>query len=125
MLKTRLAAAAALSVFAGSPAAAQQPAVQTIALWSYGYSPKPIHLRAGRPVRLVFVNRSGNGHDFTARDFFARSRILAGDVRAGRVELGAGQTKAVTLIPAAGNFAVYCSHFLHRTFGMRDTIVVN
>jgi plastocyanin len=128
MLKFRLADVAALSVVAGSPSAAQpaaQPAVQAIALWSYGYSPRPIHLRAGQPVRLVFVNRSGNGHDFTARDFFARSRILSGDVRGGKIELGAGQTRTVTLVPAAGSYAVYCSHFLHRTFGMRDTIVVN
>jgi plastocyanin len=124
MLKFRLAAVAALSLVAGSPASAQ-PAVQTVALWSYGYSPKPIHLKAGRPVRLVFVNRSGNGHDFTARDFFARSRILSGDVRGGKIELGAGETKTVTLVPAAGSYAVHCSHFLHRTFGMRDTIVVN
>jgi len=124
MLKFRLAAIAALSLVAGSPASAQ-PAVQTIALWSYGYSPKPIHLKAGRPVRLVFVNRSGKGHDFTARDFFARSRILSGEVRGGEIELRGGQTKTVTLIPAAGTYAVYCSHFLHSAFGMRATIVVN
>lgn len=124
MLKVRLAAVAALSVIVGSPAAAQ-PAAQTISLRSYDYAPKPIHLKAGRPVTLVFVNRSGNGHDFTARDFFARSRILSGDVRRGKIELGAGQTKTVTLIPAAGSYAVYCSHFLHSTFGMRDTILVD
>jgi len=124
MLKFRLAAAAALSVLAGSPAAAQ-PAVQTIALWSYGYSPRPIHLKAGRPVRLVFVNRSGNGHDFTARAFFARSRILSGDVRGGKVELRARQSKTVTLVPAAGTYEVHCTHFLHTQRGMTDTIVVN
>jgi plastocyanin len=124
MFKFRLAAVAALSLVAGSPASAQ-PAVQTIALWSYGYSPRPIQLKAGRPVRLVFVNRSGKGHDFTARAFFARSRILSGDVRGGEVELRGGQTKTVTLIPAAGTYPVHCSHFLHSTFGMRATIVVN
>ena len=123
MLSFRL-AVAALALLIGSPASAQ-PAVQTISLWSYGYAPKPIHLKAGRPVRLIFVNRSGNGHDFTARAFFGRSRILGGDVRNGAIELKADQTKSVTLIPAAGTYPVHCSHFMHTTFGMRDTIVVD
>ena len=124
MPNLNLLAVAAVLLSAGSPAAAQ-PAVQTISLSSYAYAPTPIRLQAGRPVRLVFVNRSGNGHDFTARAFFARSRILSGDVRGGKVELRGGESRSVTLVPLAGTYPVHCSHFLHRQFGMRATIVVN
>ena len=72
---SRLAAIAALSILGVSPVAAQ-PALQslTITVWSYGFAPHPIHLAAGRPVTLTFVNRSGSGHDFTAGAFFANSR---------------------------------------------------
>ena len=40
--------------------------VQQILLYSYGYTPSPIVLAAGKPVTLTFVNRAGKGHDFTA-----------------------------------------------------------
>jgi plastocyanin len=124
MLGYRVAAAAALSFAFLSPAAAQ-PAAQTIYVWSFSFSPKPIHLAAGRPVTLTFVNRSGSSHDFTARGFFARSRILSGDVENGEVDLGPHQTRSVTLVPAAGSYHAHCSHFLHKQLGMQDMIVVN
>jgi len=75
MTAFRLLSAGLLSIALSSPVAAQ-PAVQTIYVWSFNFAPKPIHLRAGVPVTLNFVNRSGGGHDFTAKGFFARSRFL-------------------------------------------------
>ena len=74
MLVSRVAVAAGVSLVFSVPAAAQ-PAAQTIYVWSYNFSPRPIHLAAGRPVTLTFVNRSGSSHDFTAKTFFATSRI--------------------------------------------------
>ena len=124
MLKFRLAAAAAFSVAFVSPVAAQ-PAARTIQVWSFNFSPKPILLRAGAPVTLTFVNLSGNSHDFTARAFFARARILSGNVENGEVDLGPHQTRSVTLVPAAGMYQAHCSHFLHQQFGMSDRIIVN
>ena len=44
---------------------------QTIQLASFSFAPKPIHLKAGKPVTLNFVNVSGSSHDFTAKQFFA------------------------------------------------------
>jgi plastocyanin len=124
MLALRMAAAALLPLSLSAPAAAQPAAAQTIYLWSYNYAPKPIHLRAGRPVTLTFVNRSGSGHDFTARRFFASSRILAG-AAPGKVGVGPGRTRTVTLVPSRGTYPVHCSHFLHKQFGMQDLIVVD
>ena len=120
----RLAAVAAISLCLGAPATAQ-PAAQTIELSSFAYAPKPIQLRAGRQVTLTFVNRSNSGHDFTARDFFASSRIVAGSAPEGKIRLGPGRTQNITLVPRRGDYGVHCSHFLHSQFGMRTRIYVN
>ena len=124
MTLSRFAAIAALSLALGAPVTAQ-PAGQTIIMWSFGFSPKPLLLAAGRPVTLTFVNRSGSSHDFVARTFFANSRILAGDVMEGMVDLRGGETKSVRLIPRAGSYSAHCSHFFHKQFGMSDQIIVS
>lgn len=124
MIALRFAAAAALSFVLGAPIAAQ-PAGRTILVWSFGFSPRPLQLAAGRPVTLTFVNRSGSSHDFTAKDFFASSRILAGDAADGEVELKPYETKTVTLVPRAGAYSAHCSHFMHSMLGMSDRIIVS
>ena len=124
MRPTLLLAAAAL--LAAGPAATQPaPPAQTVTLYSYGYAPQVLHLAAGRPVTLQFVNRSGNGHDFTARQFFHSSRILAGRADGGEIELRGGQSASITLVPAAGRYPVHCGHTLHKMFGMSGTIIVH
>ena len=124
MTLSRFAAVAALSLAFSAPIAAQS-AGQTILVWSYGFSPKPLQLEAGRPVTLTFVNRSGSRHDFTAKTFFATSRIIRGDAADGEVELAPHETKSVTLIPQRGRYNAHCSHFFHKQLGMSDQIFVN
>jgi plastocyanin len=94
-------------------------------VWSYGFAPSPIQLKAGTPVTLRFVNQSGASHDFTAKEFFAASKITAGAAPEGEIELKGQETKTVTLVPAAGTYKAHCSHFLHESLGMHDTIVVS
>jgi plastocyanin len=120
----RLATAAALSIFAATPDAAQ-PSQFVIQVWNFGFNPNPIHLPAGRPVTMTFVNQSGSGHDFTAPGFFQHARIIAGSAVNNEIELAPHQSRSVTLIPAAGTYQAHCSHFLHKQMGMSDTIVVN
>ena len=124
MSRLRLALSASLALGLSAPAPAQ-PASQTIYLWSFNYAPKPIHLAAGQPVTLTFVNRSGSGHDFTARAFFANSRILSGSAPDGEVELRGGERRSIKLVPRAGTYKAHCSHFLHKQMGMQDLIVVD
>ena len=128
MFTFRVAAAAALSlaIFGSHPTSAQPAgaAARTIALFSHGYNPNPIVLAAGRPVTLTFVNRSGDAHDFTARKFFASARFVSGTTPDGEIELKGGQSRSVTLVPAAGIYSVHCGHFMHKQFGMRGKIVV-
>lgn len=110
----------------GADVAASQVAapVQQIALYSYGYSPDPIVLNAGKAVTLHFVNRSGSRHDFTAKKFFRSSRIIAGNVADGEVDLRKGQSASVTLVPAAGRYKVHCGKPFHEMLGMTGDIVV-
>jgi len=118
------AAVAVLCLTAAAPAAAQ-PARLVVQLYSFGFAPRPIHLAAGRPVTLTFVNQSSVGHDFTARTFFANARITAGAAPQGEIELSGHQSRSITLTPRAGTYEAHCSHFLHKQMGMTDRIVVN
>ena len=124
MTFSRLAALALVSLFLATPAAAQ-PAQLVIQLSNFSFAPKPIQLAAGKPVTITFENRSGGGHDFTAKEFFAASTITAGATPGGKVALAAHETKSITLVPRAGSYDAHCSHFLHASMGMTDQIVVN
>lgn len=121
---SRYAAASALFLLFAAPVVAQ-PAQLTIQVWSFGFAPHPIHLAAGRPVTLTFVNRSGSSHDFTAPGFFQHAANVTGGIQGDEVELKPHETKTVTLVPSAGTYQAHCSHFLHKQMGMSDEIVVD
>ena len=121
----RLLLAPMVALLSIAPAPAAAPAANaTITLSSYRFSPGPIYLAGGVPVRLTFVNSAGKNHDFTAKEFFRSSRILAGRVSGGEVSLDAGQTKTIDLIPARGTYKVHCGKFGHSMLGMSTTIIV-
>lgn len=124
MTMFRRLAVAALTTALAAPTTAQVSS-QTIVVWSYGFSPRPLHLAAGRPVTLLFVNRSGSSHDFTAKRFFASSIIQSGSAPDGQIDLRPGESTRVTLIPHAGSYGAHCSHFLHKQMGMSDQIIVD
>ena len=123
MPRFHLAATAALSLILAAPAPAQSAQV-TVQVYSFGFAPKPLRLAAGRPVTLTFVNQSGSSHDFSAKTFFATSRITSGSAPDGEIDLDAHQTKTITLVPRAGTYHAHCSHFMHAPMGMTDLIVV-
>ena len=126
MTPLRLSAALALALGFAAPATSQPAtAAYTVALDSFSFTPHPIVLTAGRPVHMVFTNRSGSGHDFTARSFFSSARILRGSVPGGKIELRGDATAFVDLVPARGRYKVYCSHFGHKMLGMSTEIIVN
>jgi plastocyanin len=102
--------------------AAPLPPVQPVRLYSFGYSPGPIVLKAGQPVTLQFT--SSGSHDFTAPAFFAASRVVSGPVEGGEVDMKAGDVKNVTLVPARGTYEAHCGHPFHKMMGMHTTIIV-
>jgi plastocyanin len=108
----------ALSVPAMAGPAAQ-PRVE-IVLANFKFAPETIRLKAGQPVTLHFVNQGSGGHNFSAPEFFSG---VAG-VTGGRIELGKGESRDVLVTPRAGTYAVRCTHFLHTSFGMKGSIIV-
>lgn len=100
----------------------------TLNLSSFKFDPAQIVLEHGVPYHLHLVNISSGGHDFAAKDFFARARIRPEDmakIRNGSVEVGGGESVDVTLIaPAPGTYKLRCTHFMHGAFGMKGRIVV-
>lgn len=125
MFRFRLASAVVLSTTLLAPAAAQMPAAQTINVRSFAFNPTPIRLVAGKPVTLTFVNKSSSSHDFTAKEFFAYSKITAGAAPEGEIELKGHETKTMTLVPRAGTYNAHCSHFMHAAMGMHAQIFVS
>ncbi|PQM27933.1 copper-binding protein [Sphingopyxis lindanitolerans] len=120
-------AALALSV---PVTAAEAPARVTVTLANFSFTPADLHLHAGQPVTIHFVNDGSGGHDFTAAEFFAAATMDAAnrarvDGAKGRVSLGKGESRDVTLTPRAGTYKVHCSHFMHSTMGMTGKLVVD
>lgn len=118
-----------------SPPAASAPAgtdwaraaIVEVALDEYAFRPERLALRQGQPVVLRLVNRGARAHDFTAPGFFAAAALRPGDRldAAGSIEVPAGRTREIALIPlAAGSFPVDCEKPLHAMFGMTGEVVV-
>jgi plastocyanin len=124
-MKTAIAAAALFLLAPAASPVAAAPATYAIRLYSFGFQPQPIVLRAGVRVTLLFTNTAGIGHEFSAPAFFRASRIVSGAVSPeGSVELGKRQSTSVTLIPARGTYEAHCGHFMHKQLGMHTTIYV-
>lgn len=100
----------------------------TIELSSFKFTPASEALQRGAPYRIHLVNTSSGGHDFIAKEFFAGSLVAPEDrakITNGGIDVGAGESVDVRLIPnRVGSFKVHCSHFLHSSFGMTGTIMV-
>ena len=112
---------------AQAPADYGRAAAVEIVLKSFSFTPESLHLRAGVPVRLTIRDEKG-GHNFAAPQFFAKAKIApedAGKVRGGKIELAGGEAVTIRLVPAAGTYKLACTHFLHTSFGMKGSIVVD
>lgn len=96
-----------------------------IVLSNFAFTPSVIHLHQGRPYLLHFVNQGSGGHNFAAKNFFAAAHVSGAAPASGVVELGKGEERNVSLIPAAGEYKVKCTHFLHSGLGMKGKIVVD
>jgi plastocyanin len=121
-------AALALAMAATS-AAAQIGDEKTVSVEvsNFRFMPHMIHLQAGQPVILRFINSAGEAHNFAAADFFRQAVLRQGDmalVKDGKVELGAHQTVEVEITPSAGQFSFKCTKPFHAALGMKGMILV-
>ncbi|HKT86535.1 MAG TPA: cupredoxin domain-containing protein [Novosphingobium sp.] len=99
-----------------------------VKLGNFSFTPSDVTLKAGRPYVLKIVNTASGGHDFTAPEFFAAATVAPQDaarIASGQVELGAGETAMIRLVPAAGEFKLVCTHFGHAAMGMTGKIIVH
>lgn len=109
---------AALTALTVAPAQAAPQRVE-IVLANFSFTPAALHLKAGQPVVLHFVNKGSGGHNYAAPEFFGSA------IPGGRIELDKDETRDVALTPRAGHYKVKCTHFLHTSFGMKGTIDVD
>lgn len=102
-------------------------AQQRVELANFDFTPREIHLRAGRPYELVLANVASGGHDFTAPEFFAAAKVRSDDAALlthGEIEVEGNTTRTVHVIPTAGVYQLVCSHTGHALLGMKGRIVV-
>jgi len=122
-----LALAVAVSASAQSPdwSQAQQVSVE---LSNFKFTPATLTLKHGTPYRLHLSNTSSGGHNFAAKEFFAASTVMPADaakLKGGAIDLKAGESADIHVAPLqAGTYKLHCTHFMHSSFGMTGTIVV-
>lgn len=129
----RLATVMLLTALVPSMAMAQARETEDVELVSvelsnFEYTPSDLVFQHGRTYRLRLVNTSSGDHDFSARDFFAASKVAVEDqakVDDGEVDVLEGETVEIILTPVErGTYDLHCSHFMHGIFGMRGSITV-
>lgn len=130
----RLALLAASTFLLAAPAAEQrEPEWRTaveadILLHPFTYEPREIHLPAGRPVLLQFVNNGQAYLSFRAPRFFAAALVRRDDRRRlqnGGFRLAPGARLRISLVPARGRYFAYSGYILQRLRGMTARIVVD
>lgn len=118
-------ASAAVGVAVGPVIAATPTTRVNVVLTSHRFTPSPIHLSGGVPVRLTIANQSGETHDFYAPEFFYWSKIQRGKVPGGKLRLRSGERAVVTLTPRRGSYKLKCTRFGHAFLGMSTMIIVH
>lgn len=117
-----------IGLTASGAQSAEPGASVTVDLSNFKFSPSAIHLRAGVPVVLHLHNSSSGGHSFSAPKFFSAANLNATAVplvHEGIVEVPKKSVVDLVLVPAAGHYALKCTHTLHSAFGMKGDIIVD
>jgi hypothetical protein len=113
-----------------APAAAQEWRMAPeydVLLTSFEIQPAVIRLKADEPVRLRFVNNSGQTHRFIAGSFFRNAQLRPRDrglVRGGTLRLAPFSDETIALVPKAGRYKISGDNVFRRVLGMTATIVV-
>lgn len=115
---------AALCGLASIPAPAAGQSRLTITLSGHRFTPAPIYLKAGKPVRLTIANPSAGAHEFRAPEFFYWARMRQ-KIPGGVVRLASGESRVITLVPRRGSYKVKCGRFGHALLGMSAMIIVH
>ena len=128
-LKIVFAFALALLLVPHVPASAAPAGDQIeVSLSNFSFTPNMLRLQRNTSYTLHLMNNASGGHSFSAPELFAAVMIApedSGKIANGRIEIPAGQAVDVHLTPmTAGTYQIVCTHFLHQTFGMRGSAII-
>jgi uncharacterized cupredoxin-like copper-binding protein len=116
----------ATDAFAADAPAARQD-VQ-IVLSNFSFAPNMLRLQRNTATTLHLMNSASGGHAFSSPELFAAVTIAPedrGKIMGGKIEIPAGRTVDITITPMnAGTYPIVCTHFLHQSFGMHGSAVV-
>jgi hypothetical protein len=117
------------SLPAGSASAQEwRPAPERdVLLTNNDISPRDLHLKAGQPVRLRFVNDTNQAMSFAARDFFRSAQFRERDsdtVNHGVIDVPPLSERVIMLIPKAGRFTGRSHNLIRRLLGKSCRIIV-
>jgi uncharacterized cupredoxin-like copper-binding protein len=119
---------AAGPVVAGQATDWDHAQAMTVEMSNFMFMPKELTLRHGTAYRIHLTNISSGGHDFAAKEFFDSATVAPDDrakLKDGKISLGGGESADIRLVPnKAGTFKIKCTHFMHTTFGMTGSVVV-
>jgi plastocyanin len=117
-----------LSTGAAPPADWVHAQPVTVTLSNFKFAPATLTLQRGRAYRIHLVNSASGGHNFMARDFFAQAEVASEDrakLNKGGVDVRGHGAVDIRLVPRqSGTYRVRCTHFMHSSFGMTGTLVV-
>ena len=91
-------------------------------------TPQSLRHHYGQIYWLRFVSRSSGHHNFPMLEFFSAAHFSLAEAAAvpgGKIEPDKLRSRLVQFILAAGSYPVTCTHFLHISFGMPESIVVS
>ena len=111
------------------PASAAEAGQQIdVTLSNFSFTPNMLQLQRNMPYTLHLMNTASGGHSFSAPALFSASAVApedSGKIANGRIDVPAGQAVDIHLTPmTAGVYQIVCTHFLHQTFGMRGTAII-
>ena len=99
-----------------------------VVLSNFNFDPNTLQLQRNTAYTLHLMNTASGGHAFSAPELFAAAMVAPEDsakIVNGKVEIPSGQSVDIHLTPmAAGTYPIVCTHFLHQTFGMHGTAVI-
>jgi len=128
MVRSAILALSFLLIFPASSMAASAGQQIDVTLSNFSFAPNMLRLQRNMPYTLHLMNSASGGHSFSAPELFAAAQIAPEDsskVANGRIEIPAGQAIDIHLTPMnAGTYQIVCTHFLHQTFGMHGTAII-
>jgi plastocyanin len=127
----RVAIAGVLLAYTGTAVAADAPAPHQdvqIVLSNFSFTPNILRLQRNTSYVLHLMNNASGGHAFSSPELFAAVTVAPedrGKIMGGKIEIPAVQTVDIAITPmTAGTYPVVCTHFLHQSFGMHGSAVV-